>query len=69
MLSQYEAQALQRSMHHELRGEPGSLTQCAAGLVVLTLLCLVGPLVEIHTEAVRILASTGILEHLLGLGL
>lgn len=42
MLTEYEAQKLQRDMRHDLDAAPGVVLKCAAGLLLVVVLSLIG---------------------------
>lgn len=42
MLTEYQAQKLQRDMRQELDATPGVLLKCAAGLLLVMVLALIG---------------------------
>ena len=66
-MTQSEAQALKQAMREELQARPGAAYRCAAGIVAIVLLSMIGPVVGLSAEAVQTFASAGMLDHLGGI--
>ena len=64
MLTKHEAEVLQQSMHRELEARPGAVYKCAAGILLVLVLSIVG--LE-SPQAAQVFASADILEQLMGI--